>query len=179
MRRAGKVSGVGVGVPPPRIRTNFCRPASSLAPILSAGLPRPRAALMLSPHDSLPVSLEPTPADLMQGIFQVRGLLKYRDKALVLEYKPVTMGDFGLAAKSKKSEIETRSILLRDVRNLALKNLGTRLIVEANNLSAFQDLPGSNGDRLALRIGWKDRKAAQVFVSFLRAELTEIKLGES
>ncbi len=134
---------------------------------------------MLSPHDSLPVSLEPTPADLMQGIFQVRGLLKYRDKALVLEYKPVTMGDFGLAAKSKKSEIETRSILLRDVRNLALKNLGTRLIVEANNLSVFQDLAGSNGDRLALRIGWKDRKAAQVFVSFLRAELTEIKLGES
>ncbi len=52
------------------------------------------------------------------------------------------------------------------------------LAVEANALSAFQDLPGSNGGRLTLRILWKDRKAAQTFGSLLRAELAEIKLDE-
>lgn len=128
---------------------------------------------MLAPSDSIPVKIQLNDEDYMQGdLYEASGLLKYRDQALVLEYR--TSG-----IDLVKSDVSVATIPLREVRSVDLKKglFSTKIIIGVNSLSVLNDLPGGEGDALALRVPWKERARASAFIAFLRAELSEMKLS--
>jgi hypothetical protein len=128
---------------------------------------------MLSPSDSLPVKIVLNTEDYMQeDLYEASGLLKYRDQVLVLEYRTSGMD-------LVKSDVSVATIPLREVRSVDLKKglFSMKIIISVNSLSVLEDMPGGEGDALALRVPWKERERAPGFVAFLRAELSEVKLG--
>lgn len=130
---------------------------------------------MLSPSDSLPVKIELSPKDYVQAAFyEASGLIKYRDKALVLEYQTSGMD-------MVKSEVYVFAIPLRDVRSVDYKKVlfSVKVAISVNSLSLLEEMPGGKGDTLKLRVPWKARGQAEDFVSFIRAELSEMKFGGS
>lgn len=134
---------------------------------------------MFSSYDSLPVKIEPKMSDLIQGTYEIQGLLRCQDKALVLEYKPVNYTQ-ALLSEGKVASVETITLPLSSLRAVELKSsmFNSRLIIETMSMALLDGVPGSESNRLVLRIPWKARKDAQSFASFVRAELSEIKLDE-
>ncbi|HMB91541.1 MAG TPA: hypothetical protein VKP65_11885 [Rhodothermales bacterium] len=128
---------------------------------------------MLAPSDSVPVKIQLNDEDYMQeDLYEASGLLKYRDQALVLEYR--TSG-----IDLVKSDVSVATIPLHEVRSVDLKKrlFSTQIIIGVNSLSVLDDMPGGEGHALTLKVPWKERKHASSFVAFLRAELSEMKLS--
>lgn len=128
---------------------------------------------MLAPSDSVPVKIQLNDEDYMQeNLYEASGLLKYRDQALVLEYRTSGMD-------LVKSDVSVATVPLREVRSVTLKKgfFRTKIVIGVNSLSVLDDMPGGEGDALTLRVPWKERERAAALVAFLRAEISEMKLG--
>lgn len=127
---------------------------------------------MLSPTDSVPVKIALNAEDYIAGLYEASGLLKYRDQALVLEYRTNGM-------ERGKSDVCSITIPMREVRSVKLKKVlfSVRLIIGVNSLAVLDDMPGGEGDALTLKVPWKERERASDLAAFLRAELSEMKLN--
>lgn len=128
---------------------------------------------MLSPTDSVPVKIQLNTEDYMQGhLYEASGLVKLRDKMLVLEYRTSGMD-------MVKSEVFIITIPLHEVRSVEYKNrfFNVKMVIGVNSLAVLEDMPGGEGDALTLRVPWKERERASDFAAYLRAELSEMKLS--
>ena len=123
---------------------------------------------------TLPFHVKPTTADYMRGIYRIEGLVRYEAGTLHLEYRCMQAGSFEF------SEVETRQLPLRDLREIqpTINVFVVRLTLLAGSLRLFEDLPGTTNDRLVLHFPRRERRAADAFAAFLRAERSEILLRE-
>ena len=134
---------------------------------------------MLAPNDSIPIHLEPSISDYTEGIYEIRGLMRYENQALVLEYRATSVEEVEMADAAKRA-IETHTIPLQDLRSLTFKSsiFSAKLRIEVNRMAALDGLPGSDHHQVKVRIPRSARKAASAFTAYLNAELAELKLGE-
>ena len=134
---------------------------------------------MLAPTDSIPIHLDPSTADFTDGIYEIRGLMRYENQALVLEYRASGMDEFE-GSDAPHHPIETHTILLQDLRTLSFKAsiFGARLLIEVNRMAALDGMPGADHHRVKVRVPRSARKAAGAFTAYVNAELAEFKLGE-
>ena len=77
------------------------------------------------------------------------------------------------------SEIIRHTFELDSFRDLELKTtwLGCKVILIANSLELLGKVHGAVNEKLILKIPKKERKHVQSFISILRADLSELKLG--
>ncbi len=110
---------------------------------------------MLFAGTSLPVTIEATTADLVQGTISIEGLLSYRDRTLTLEYRVTDMS-------MQPSAVRTLDLSLADLREVELKKglFGTKIVVRPQRLALFEQMPGVTGDELTLKVKRRDREAA-------------------
>jgi hypothetical protein len=115
---------------------------------------------------SVPFTIEPTAGDYRRGVFAVRGIVAYRDGALLVEYQTKN-------ALWQDSEPGAVSIGLDQLRAVEFRRRlgGGELRLHGHSLTTFHLVPGHRGDHLRLRIGAGDRAEAQNAASLLRLQL--------
>ena len=96
---------------------------------------------------ALSVEIDPTPSDLVSGIFEIKGLLHHDDDALRLE-----LHASGVLSQNRR--VETYTLPLEAIREVKTHNyyLFGRLVLYPASLRAFADLPGASGDKLVLKV---------------------------
>ena len=134
--------------------------------------------------DSVPFQISPNVQDYTRGIYQIGGLMTYHEKKLGIEYKinsgyatnPQLFIDQNAV---KSSGIFRHSFDLNDLRDLELKTswLKCRVILVANSLGLFENVHGAVNENLILHVPKKEKMHVQSFVSIMRADLSELKLG--
>ena len=80
---------------------------------------------------------------------------------------------------AEASQILRHAFALDKLRDIALKSniFGCRIIITANSLDLFEGVHGAINEKMILQIPRKEKKNAASFVSIVRADLSEFKLG--
>jgi hypothetical protein len=112
--------------------------------------------------DTIPVTLD----DVYAGFADAEGLLRNETTHLCLEYQ-VKDGILGVL----KSEVHELRIPMENVASVILtkgwlgtKWFGVKLIIQADRMETFEDVPGASHGRLKLKISRQYREAAEDFV---------------
>ncbi len=115
---------------------------------------------------SVSFTIEPTAHEFRRGVFAIRGILGYRDGALVVEYQTKD-------ALWRDSEPAVVSIGLGQIKSVEFRpRLGRgELRIHGHSLTTFHPIPGHRGDHLRLRIGAADTAEARNAASLLGLEL--------
>ncbi len=139
---------------------------------------------MLKFADSVPFGIAPNVNNYTAGIYQIGGLVTYNDGILGLEYKINNQVGGAYVAPlgtnlAEPSQILRHAFALDKLRDIALKSniFGCRIIITANSLDLFEGVHGAINEKMILQIPRKEKKNAASFVSIVRADLSEFKLG--
>lgn len=118
---------------------------------------------MLPFEFSVPVSMEVSLADIVQGIFEMDGLLTYADETLTIECQ--AKGMF-----SRTARVETFSLSLDVLREVVFKRriAGSKIILRPKRLSSFEDVPISTNAEIELKVKRSDRNEAEALVSHVQ-----------
>lgn len=118
---------------------------------------------MLSTEFSFPVSVEVSIADVMQGIFEIEGLLSYADELLTIEYQSNELF-------SRATRIDSVELSLDSLREVVFKRkvTGARITLRPKRLSTFEDVQISTNAQILLKVKRADRKEAEALVSHLQ-----------
>lgn len=121
---------------------------------------------MLTTEFSIPVSVEVDVSDILQGIFEIEGLLTYADEVLTIEYQRKELF-------SRSSNVSTLDLSLDTLREVILKKgiPGPKLILRPRRLSAFTDVPISSNAEIVLKVKWSNRKEAEALVAQVQRAL--------
>jgi hypothetical protein len=118
--------------------------------------------------DTLPVTLN----NVFAGFGDGEGLLHNERTHLCLEYQ-VKDGILGVL----KSEIRELRIPIENVASVTLTKgwfgtswFGVKIVIQADRMEAFQDVPGASHGRLELSISRQNHEAAEDFVYNLHRE---------
>ncbi len=114
----------------------------------------------------VPVSVEVSFTEVLQGIFAIEGELRFDGGTITVAYQ--TTGK-----KSKKSPEETVELSPDDLREVELK--GTKIILHPNELVILERLPGVSPDAFIFKFKRKHRAEAAALVS----ALTQVLAGRS
>ena len=127
---------------------------------------------MIDYNRTLPVEMEVSAAEVLRGIFEIKGMLSTEGDNLHFEYRT-----FGIMQKS--TEIRRLSIQLNDVQDVAYKSNGMsyRIILFPKQLSLMRDIPGAKRDKAVFQVKRANKEEAEFLVISLRNRLFE--LGES
>ncbi len=117
---------------------------------------------------NVPVSVEVSVSEVMQGIFAIEGELNYADETITFAYK--TTGK-----KSRKSALETFELSLDEVREVQLKRgLGwTKIVLRPSRLITLERVPWASADEIVFQVKRKHRAQAAALVSELEHALSE------
>jgi len=120
---------------------------------------------------TLPISIDPDVAELMNGIIAVRGLLRYDGSRVEIEYQ--TSRDSIRYAPAK-----TIGFHLTDVQQIEYRKgfFNNRLIFHATSVTLFQDMPGAEGEKLSIHIPRKHRVLAGQLAWDLQTTVEDRKL---
>jgi hypothetical protein len=115
--------------------------------------------------DTVPVTLN----NVYAGFGDGEGLLHNERTHLCLEYQ-VKDGILGVL----KSEVRELRIPIENVASVSLTKgwfgmnwFGVKIIIQADRMETFQDVPGASNGRLELSISRKNYEAAEDFVYYL------------
>lgn len=122
---------------------------------------------MLTTEFSIPISVEVSLSDILQGIFEIEGLLSYADESLTIEYRPKEL-------LSRTARVETIHLSLDSLREMSFRRRvrGSTITLRANRLSTFEDLQIAKNAQIVLKVKRGDRKQAQALVSHLNRVMT-------
>lgn len=127
---------------------------------------------MLEPL-SVPVKMSPTASDVIsKDIIEIDALLSYRDGALVLEYRTLSMS-------MGKSPVQSVRIALQDLREITMKKqlLRWMIIVRPTEMSIIEGIPGAEHHALHMKVDRKFHEEGERLVSFVGLELSEFRLN--
>lgn len=127
---------------------------------------------MLEPL-SVPVKLSPTTSDIIsKDIIEIDGLLAYRDGALTLEYRTLSMS-------MGKSSVQLVRIALQDLREIVMKKqlLKWTITVRPTEMSIIEGIPGAENHSLNMKVDRKFHEDGERLVSFVGLELSEFRLN--
>lgn len=110
---------------------------------------------MLPNFHSVPVTVEVSIAEVVQGIVEIEGLLQLTEEALVLEYQTKNLA-------FRKSDVKTFKLALDELQDVALKGWigAAKIIVRVKRLATLEQVPWSNAGEIIFRVQHKDRKKA-------------------
>lgn len=119
--------------------------------------------MMLTTEFSLPISLEVSVADVLQGIFEIDGMLSYADETLTIEHRPKELF-------SRTTRVETVHLALDSLRDVTYKKglAGPKVVLRPRRLSAFDDVPIAAQAEIVLKVKWRDRKEAEALVAHVQ-----------
>ena len=111
----------------------------------------------------------------------ITGLLRIEEKTLCFQFRrtppSVSLSDWmGGEREKKKPEIEEICVPLDHIREATLKRarwFTSRMTLHANDLHAFEEIPGGMGIRIILRIAKEHLDLAESFISRLHVKLSE------
>lgn len=117
---------------------------------------------------SVPVYVEPLPSELLEGAFEIKGVLSYAGDALTFEYRT---RDY----KSEWSEVETLDLPLDQVREVEIKRgvPGAKILVHPTRLSTFEYVAGVSRNEIVFLVKLKHRRQAETLVALLQRVLLE------
>lgn len=123
---------------------------------------------MLTTEFSIPVSVEVDLADVLQGIFEIEGLLNYADETLTIEIQRKEL-------LSRGSKVKTVDIPLDALREVVFRRkliAGSKIELKPKRLSAFDDVPVSSAGQIVLKVKRPDRDEAEALVDHLQRVIT-------
>lgn len=122
---------------------------------------------MLTTEFSLRVSADVGMSEIMQGVFEIDGLLSYADEVITLEVQTK-----GLAAAERSvTSVEVPLDALQEVR-MKRKAFGSKIILRPKRLATLESAPGIRHGELVLKVKRSDRKQAAELVSHLQRILS-------
>ncbi len=118
---------------------------------------------MLATEFSIPVSVEVSLSHVLQGIFEIEGLLTYADEILTVEYQANEL-------LSRTSRVETVELSLDALREVTFKRkvTGSTITVLPKRLSAFEDVQIAENAQIVLKVKRLHRQDAAALVSHLQ-----------
>jgi hypothetical protein len=126
---------------------------------------------MTLPADSVPVSIDVSASEVLQGIGEIHGSLEAAEDALILAYRTKTLlGDF--------SNVHRVTIPLGDLRDADYNKtaIGTKLILRPRRLEVMEQIPGDNTREMVFKIKRGDRPAADRLAAYVKYRLYEQEL---
>ena len=111
-------------------------------------------------NDGVPVSVEVSMAEVMQGVFEIKGVARYAGEAVTIEYR---MGS--------DAEAETFRLPLEALREADLK--GGKIILRPKHLATLGQTPWTSRDAIVLQVKRAHRKQADALVAQLQQALSE------
>lgn len=116
---------------------------------------------------SVPVYVEPLPSELLEGVFEIQGVLSYAVETLTLEYRTKNH-------KSEWSDVETLDLPLSRLREVELKRgvPGPTIFVRPKRLSTFEYVPGVPRNEIVFKVKYKYRQQAAALVAHLQHVLS-------
>ena len=123
---------------------------------------------MRFPDLRLPVSIEPSVSDVMRGVFEIDGWLRYADGALTFEYPAED-------EPSGEAVVNVVALPLGAFRDVALKRRGrgAKVVLYPRRLGVLEQVPGASPEALAFRVEAAYRKRAAALVDHLQRVLAE------
>ena len=118
---------------------------------------------MLTNQFSIPVEVEVSLSDVLQGIFEIEGLLTYADEKLTIEYQPKEL-------LTRSSRVETVVLSVDALREVIYKKkvVGASVTLLPRRLSSFEDVPLATNAQIVLSVKRSHRKEAAALVSHLQ-----------
>jgi hypothetical protein len=125
---------------------------------------------MTSPFDEISI---PFHNEIYEGLGEVHGRLRIGDGVLLLEYR---MKDAVIGVL--RGRVREQRIPLIDIESIEFHNgwFRKRIIIRANSIASFTDIPGAEGGVLVLRIKRQDAERARLCVSRMQLAQSEQKL---
>lgn len=119
----------------------------------------------------IPISLEPDAGDMMNGVIEVRGLLRIQGSLIEIEYQ--TSSD-----SVKFSHTQTVSFDLEDVARIDYRKglFTSRLTFHTTTTKHFDTVPGAKGERLSIVFARKQRHDAARLAWDLQKTVEDRKL---
>ena len=118
----------------------------------------------------VPVSVEVSVSEVLQGLFDIEGMLSYADALITFSYQ--TKG-----ATGKPSEEETFELPLEALRAVALK--GGKLALRPRRLATLDEVPWTSGEAIIFKVKRKHREQAAALVDELEQGLAEKGLDDA
>ncbi len=117
---------------------------------------------------SVPVSVEVSVSEVMKGVFEIKGVLRYAEDTLTVEYRM-------RGARSKQSDVETFHLPLEALREVVLKAgmAGAKIILRPKRLTTLAQVPWTSRDAIVLLVKRVHRKQAAALVAQLQQALSE------
>ena len=114
-------------------------------------------------------------SDINHGLQKAKGLLKLIKGGIELEFE-VQDSFFGMI----NSGVQAAQFSYKDLESIQFEKgwLSAKIILEANSIQVFADLPGSEQGRCTLKVKRKHKKEAQDLISKARLEFSEFKLDQ-
>ncbi len=117
---------------------------------------------------SVPVSVEVSPSEILEGVFEIEGVLSYADDTVTFEYRTRDR-------LSELSDVETLRLPLDQVREVELKRgiPDATILVRPRRLSTFEYVPGASRNEIVFNVKHKHRQQAATLVSHLQRVLSQ------
>ena len=115
-------------------------------------------------HDGVPVSIEVSMSEVMRGVFEIKGVLRFADEAVVVEYR-----EHG--ARSQPSGAETFHLPLAALQEVVLK--GGKIILRPRRLSTLGQVPWTTRETVVFQVKRAHRTQAAALVAQLQEALAE------
>jgi hypothetical protein len=113
--------------------------------------------------------------EINHGLKKGEGLLKLYKSGLELEFE-VEDAFVGMV----KSGVKTVQISYKDLEAIQFKKgwFGAKIILKANSMKVFDEIPGTEAGTCTLKIERKNREKANDLISKARMRHSEVKLGQ-
>ena len=128
---------------------------------------------MMASGTSVPVSVEVSVSEVLQGIFEIEGMLSYADPLLTFSYQ--TKG-----VRGRSSEIETFELPLETLRAVEFKGwrTGLKMILRPRRLATLAQVPWTSGDAIVFKVKYKHRGQAAALVAQLEQGLAALEIDD-
>ncbi len=106
--------------------------------------------------DPIPFEISPTVSELTAGIIAIGGVLRYDASGITLEFRTTN-------SRMTVSDVRTVTVPLTDLASVQYHRrlVTARLVLSGVRLDVFREIPGTDDNRLELRISRRDRNVAR------------------
>ncbi len=127
---------------------------------------------MLADSLSIPVKLAPTATDIISSsIIEIDGLLAYRDRSLILEYRTMN-------TSLGKNPARVVRLRLEDLAEISIRKqfFKMTMVIRPREMSLLEGVPGAQNHTLELKLERKYHEDGERLVSLVALELSQLNL---